>query len=77
MAWIKMQNSVGTILDLPEPVFNNFFKGKDGFTLVQESKPSSVLEKKEKTKEEVVDNGIQESKCNENSGVRKSTKKAC
>lgn len=50
MAWIKMQNSVGTILDLPEPVFNNFFKDKAGFKVVQESKPSSLSKKKNKLK---------------------------
>ena len=76
MAWIKMQNSVGTILDLPEPVFNNFFKGKDGFTLVQESKPSSIVEKKQTIKKEGDNDGIQEPKLNENNTSRKSSKKA-
>lgn len=75
MAWIKMQDIKGRIINVPQGVYNNFYAHQDGFSIVQESKPSSVSEKKEKTKEEVVDNGIQESKLNENSGARKSTKK--
>ena len=76
MAWIKMQDIKGRIINVPQGVYDNFYAHQDGFSIVQESKPSSVSEKKEKTKEEVVDNGIQESKLNENSGARKSTKKA-
>lgn len=76
MAWIKMQNSVGTILDLPEPVFNNFFKDKDGFKVVQESKPSSLSKKEKQIKEEVIEDGnIQESQLDESKVVRKTTKK--
>lgn len=76
MAWIKMQDIKGRIINVPQGVYNNFYAHQDGFSIVQESKPSSVSEKKEKNKEEVVDNGIQESKLNENSGARKSPKKA-
>jgi hypothetical protein len=73
MAWIKMKNSVGQVLDLPEPVYENFFKGKEGFTLVQESKPAPI----KKEKEDVVENEqVQEPIKNEGSGTRKSTKKA-
>ena len=76
MAWIKMQNSVGTILDLPEPVFNNFFKDKAGFKVVQESKPSSLSKKEKQIKEEVIEDGnIQESQLDESKVVRKTTKK--
>lgn len=76
MAWIKMQDIKGRIINVPQGVYNNFYAHQDGFSIVQESKPSSVLEKKEKIKEEVVDNGIQEPKRNENNNTRKSSKKA-
>ncbi len=76
MAWIKMQNIKGQILNVPEGVYNNYYSHNKGFSVVQESKPSSVSEKKQIIKEEVVDNGIQEPKRNENNNTRKSSKKA-
>ena len=76
MAWIKMQDIKGRIINVPQGVYNNFYAHQDGFSIVQESKPSSVSEKKEKTKEEVVDNGIQEPKRNEDSNSRQGKKKA-
>lgn len=76
MAWIKMQDIKGRIINVPQGVYNNFYAHQDGFSIVQESKPSSVSEKKEKTKEEVVDNGTQEPKRNEDSNSRQGKKKA-
>ena len=76
MAWIKMQDIKGRIINVPQGVYNNFYAHQDGFSIVQESKPSSVSEKKEKVKEEVVDNGAQEPKHDEDSNSRQSKKKA-
>lgn len=76
MAWIKMQDIKGRIINVPQGVYNNFYAHQDGFSIVQESKPSSVSEKKEKTKEEVVDNGAQEPKRNEDDNSRQGKKKA-
>ena len=76
MAWIKMQNMKGQILSVPEGVYNNFYSHNKGFSVMQESKPSSVTEKKQTIKKEGDNDGIQEPKLNENNTSRKSSKKA-
>ena len=74
MAWVKMKNKFGGITLIPEPVYNNMFKGEDAFSLVEDQpKPTPKLEKTE----EVVSNDtdIRESRPSKSIGNSKSTKK--
>lgn len=74
MAWVKMKNRNGFVLDVPESVYESMFKGNGAYSLLEEPKPSPKFEKKQ---EEIVkDEQIQQSKSDEGYATRKSTKKA-
>lgn len=74
MAWVKMKNGNGFVLDVPESVYESMFKGNGAYSLLEEPKPSPKFEKKQ---EEIVkDEQIQQSKSDEGYATRKSTKKA-
>ena len=51
MAWVKMKNINGFVLDVPESVYESMFKGNGAYSLLEEPKPSPKFEKKQ---EEVV-----------------------
>lgn len=74
MAWIKFKDLKGDVYTVPESVFGSMFAGSDGFTLVQDSKPAPKKEDKIE-KETVKDEQIHEHKPDENSIIRKSSKK--
>ena len=75
MAWVKIKNTTGDIIQVPETVYETMFANNEGFSLVKdEPKPSPVLEEKIK-KTEVVKDNVQEHKSDETNIVRKSTKK--
>lgn len=74
MAWVKMKNKNGFVLDVPESVYESMFKGNGAYSLLEEPKPSPKFEKKQ---EEVVkDEQILKPKSNEDNSDRKSSKKA-
>ena len=73
MAWVKMKNRNGFVLDVPESVYESMFKGNEAYSLLEEPKPSPKFEKKEDVKK---DEQIQQLNCDENNIARKSTKKA-
>ena len=73
MAWVKVQTKTGNILTMPETVYESMYKGNEFYSLLQEPKPSPKFENKKQ--EEVVDNGVQKPKFNEDSNFGKSTKK--
>lgn len=74
MAWVKMKNRNGFILDVPESVYESMFKGNEAYSLLEEPKPSPKFEKKE---EEIVkDEQIQQSEHDETIVNRKNSKKA-
>lgn len=74
MAWVKMKNRNGFVLDVPESVYESMFKGNEAYSLLEEPKPSPKFEKKQ---EEVVkDEQTHKSDSNENHSDRKSSKKA-
>lgn len=73
MAWVKMKNRNGVVLDIPESVYESMFKGNGAYSLLEEPKPSPKFEKKQ---EEVVkDEQIRKSESNEDNSDRKSSKK--
>ena len=74
MAWIKVKLKEQAIIEMPETVYNNMFKGNDAFEVIKEKSepiPTNKEEKKEK-----VEDVLQEPKLNEKSDNRKNTKKA-
>lgn len=74
MAWVKMKNRNGFVLDVPESVYESMFKGNEAYSLLEEPKPSPKFEKK---REEVVkDEQTHKSDSNENNSDRKGSKKA-
>lgn len=74
MAWVKMKNRNGFVLDIPESVYESMFKGNEAYSLLEEPKPSPKFEKKQ---EEVVkDEQAQQSGSNETIANRKNSKKA-
>lgn len=74
MAWVKMKNRNGFVLDVPESVYESMFKGNEAYSLLEEPKPSPKFEKKQ---EEVVkDEQAQQSGSNETIANRKNSKKA-
>lgn len=75
MAWVKMINKAGDILDVPEPVYLNMFKDNGAYSLIKnEPKPSLSKEKEIKTVEVKKEDGLQEHKSNEREYYRKSAK---
>lgn len=76
MAWVKMKNKFGGICLIPEPVYNNMFKGQDAFSLVDDQ-PEPAPKSEEKIMEVASDDTIiRESRPSKTLGDRKSTKKA-
>lgn len=74
MAWVKMKNRNGFVLDVPESVYESMFKGNEAYSLLEEPKPSPKFEKKQ---EEVVkDEQAQQSGSDETITNRKNSKKA-
>lgn len=73
MAWVKMQTKNGTVISVPETLYNSLYKGNEAYSLVSEPKPTP---KKETKKEEIIKDGIQKSDINANYNTRKSGKKA-
>ena len=74
MAWVKMKNRNGFVLDVPKSVYESMFKGNEAYSLLEEPKPSPKFEKKQ---EEVVkDEQAQQSGSDETIANRKNTKKA-
>ena len=74
MAWVKMKNRNGFVLDVPESVYESMFKGNEAYSLLEEPKPSPKFEKKQ---EEIVkDEQTHKSDSNEDNSNRKSSKKA-
>lgn len=73
MAWVKMKNKNGFVLDVPESVYESMFKGNGAYSLLEEPKPSPKFEKKQ---EEVVkDEPISRPKSDEDKSNRKGSKK--
>ena len=73
MAWVKMKNRNGCVLDVPESVYESMFKGNGAYSLLEEPKPSPKFEKKQ---EEVVkDEQISKPERNEDSNSRKGSRK--
>lgn len=74
MAWVKMKNKFGSIVEIPEPVYENMFKGNNAYSLVEDNQPKPTP--KTEIKQEVVkDEQIQEPRLDENNNNRKGTKK--
>lgn len=76
MAWVKMRNSQGTVVEIPEPVYNNMFKQYKGFTLVidtpkqETNKQSEVLEDgREQVQEPELDVGKAPRKTKSKAGI--------
>lgn len=73
MAWIKVRLKGKAIIDMPETVYENMFKGNEAFEVIEEKsepKPTNI-----EKKEEIVEDVIQEPKLNEGQNTRKNTKK--
>lgn len=74
MAWVKMKNRNGFVLDVPESVYESMFKGNGAYSLLEEPKPSPKFEKKQEEIKQ--DEQIQQPNADETVAVRKNTKKA-
>lgn len=73
MAWVKIKNTYGDVVEIPEPVYENMFKSNKAYSIVEGPKP--IPEKINKV-EEIVDNEqIQQLKSNESNTTRKGSKK--
>lgn len=73
MAWVKMKNRNGFVLDVPESVYESMFKGNGAYSLLEEPKPSPKFENKQ---EEVVkDEQVSKPRTGERKPVSKGTKK--
>ena len=56
MAWVKMKNRNGVVLDVPESVYESMFKGNGAYSLLEEPKPSpKVSEEKPADKVEEIE----------------------
>ena len=77
MAWVKMKNRNGFVLDVPESVYESMFKGNGAYSLLEEPKPSpNKIEEKNKVEEkEIVKDDLRKYNTNETISARKGTKK--
>lgn len=81
MAWIKVKLKEQSIIEMPETVYNNMFKGNEAFVVIEEKYDEATEEKSEpiptnkEEKKEKVEDVLQEPKLNEKSDNRKNTKK--
>ena len=73
MAWIKVKLKEQAVIEMPETVYNNMFKGNEAFEVIEEK--SEPIPTNEKEKKEKVEDVLQEPKLNEKSDNRKNTKK--
>ena len=91
MAWVKMKNRNGVVLDVPESVYESMFKGNGAYSLLEEPKPApkvsdekptdkvekieSETNQENKEEEIVEDEQIRKPNNNENNNTRKGSKK--
>lgn len=73
MAWVKMKTTDGSIISVPETLYNTLYKENEAYSLVDEPKPTPQKD----NKGEIVKDGeqTQQFRNNEEYGIKKSTKK--
>lgn len=73
MAWVKIKTTDGSIISVPETLYNTLYKENKAYSLVDEPKPTP----QKYNKGEIVKDGeqVQRFSINENGDIKKSTKK--